>query len=151
MKINVTIEIDDEELKKLFNLKSEEEYPGNGIDKTENFSQYARFFDDSCIGWTKDSEHNMNFLKAQQNYCNIKLKSKGHLFLNEVYDILGFPRTVAGTKVGWVYDEDYPIGDNFVDFGLFDTNDERNSDFINGYRNTAILDFNVDGDILNYI
>lgn len=50
MKINVTIEIDDEELKKLFNLKSEEEYPGNGIDKTENFSQYARFFDDDCIG-----------------------------------------------------------------------------------------------------
>lgn len=151
MKINVTIEIDDEELKKLFNLKSEEEYPGNGIDESVNVSQYARIFDDSCVGWTKVPEYNMCFLKEQQNYCNYLLKKKGHLFLNEVYDMLGIPRTVAGTKVGWVYDEDYPIGDNFVDFGIFDTNDERNSDFINGYRNTAILDFNVDGDILNYI
>lgn len=42
------------------------------------------------------------------------------------------------------------IGDNFVDFGIFDTNDDRNFDFINGYKNTAILDFNVDGNILNY-
>lgn len=151
MKINVTIEIDDEELKKLFNLKSEEEYPGNGIGDEVNVSQYARLFDDSCMGWTKDPEYNMNFLKCQQNYCNDKLKTKGHLFLNEVYDILGFPRTKAGTMVGWVYDEENPIGDNFVDFGIFDSNDERNSDFINGYKNTAILDFNVDGNILDYI
>lgn len=148
MKINVTIEIDDDELKKLFNLKLEEEYLDNRIDKTENFSQYAKIFDDSCIGWTKDSEYNMHFLKSLQDYCNDKLKSKGHLFLNEVYDILGFPRTKAGAVVGWVYDEKNPIGDNFVDFGLFD---ESNNDFINGFKNTAILDFNVDGDILNYI
>lgn len=151
MKINVTIEIDDEELKKLFNLKSEEEYPGNGIDKTENVSQYARIFNDSCVGWTKDPEYNMRLLKEKQNYCNNLLKSKGHLFLNEVYDILGIPRTKAGAFVGWVYDEKNPIGDNFVDFGIYDTNDERNFDFINGYKNTAILDFNVDGNILDYI
>lgn len=148
MKINVTIEIDDEELKKYFNLKLEEEYLDNRIDKTENFSQYARVFDGTCVGWTKDPEYNMHFLKFQQNYCNDRLKAKGHLFLNEVYDILGFPRTKEGAVVGWVYDEEKPIGDNFVDFGLFD---ESNNDFINGYKNTAILDFNVDGDILNYI
>lgn len=152
MKINVTIEIDDEELKKLFNLKSEEEFnPDNRIVNEVNVSQYAKLFDDSCIGWTKDPEYNMNFLKCQQNYCNDKLKAKGHLFLNEVYDMLGIPRSKAGAVVGWVYDEKNPIGDNFVDFGLFDSNDERNSDFINGYKNTAILDFNVDGNILNYI
>ena len=143
MKINVTIEIDDEELKKLFNLKSEEEYPGNKLGKQLAVSQYARIFDESCMGWSKDSEYGMHFLKCQQNYCNDLLKTKGHLFLN----VLGIP----GTRFGWVYDEKIPIGDNFVDFGIFDTNDERNSDFINGYKNTAILDFNVDGDILNYI
>ena len=151
MKINVTIEIDDEELKKLFNLKSEEEYPDNRIGEQLAVSQYARIFDDSCVGWTRDPEYNMNFLKNQQKYCNDKLKAKGHLFLNDVYDLLGLPRTTAGTMVGWVYNEEKPIGDNFVDFGLFDSNDERNSDFINGYRNTAILDFNVDGNILNYM
>ena len=151
MKLNITIEIDDEELKKLFNLKSEEEYPGNKLGEQLAVSQYARLFDDSCMGWAKDPEYSMHFLKCQQNYCNDLLKTKGHLFLNEVYDILGFPRTKEGAVVGWVYDEKNPIGDNFVDFGIFDTNDERNSDFINGFKNTAILDFNVDGNILNYI
>ena len=151
MKINVTIEIDDEELKKLFNLKSEEEYPGNGVDKTENVSQYARFFDDACIGWTKDPEYNMHFLKDQQNYCNDLLKMKGHLFLNEVYDILGMPRTQAGAVVGWVYNEENPIGDNFVDFGIYGIYDDVNHDFVNGYKNTVLLDFNVDGNILDYI
>lgn len=151
MKINVTIEIDDEELKKLFILKSEEEYPGNSLDKSVNVSRYARIFDDSCMKWTKNPEHNMIFLKEKQDFCNCKLRTKGHLFLNEVYDILGFPRTKEGTMIGWVYDKENPIGNNFVDFGIFDTNDERNSDFINGYRNTVILDFNVDGNILDYI
>ena len=149
MKINVTIEIDDEELKKLFNLKSEEEFnPDNRIGKQSAVSLYTRVFDDSCIGWSKSPEYNRFFLITQQNYCNGLLKAKSRLFLNEVYDILGFPRTKAGTTVGWVYDEEKPIGDNFVDFGL---NDERNADFINGYKNTVLLDFNVDGDISDYI
>lgn len=148
MKINVTIEIDDEELKKLLNLKSEEEYPGNRIDETENVGQYARVFDDSSIRWRKDPEYNMHFLKDQQNYCNDLLKTRGHLFLNEVYDILGIPRTKAGAVVGWVYDKENPIGDKFVDFGL---TSDYNYYFINGYTNTALLDFNVDGYILDYI
>ena len=151
MKINVTIEIDDEELKKLFNLKSEEKCPDNRIGEQSAVSQYTRLFDESCMGWTKDPECNVHFLKCQQNYCNDKLKSKGHLFLNEVYDTLGIPRTKAGAVVGWVYDEKNPIGDNFVDFGLFGMNDDRNYDFVNGFKNTAILDFNVDGNILDYI
>ncbi len=148
MKLNITIEIDDEELKGLFNLKSEEEYPENGIGQEMNVSQYAKIFDDTCVGWTNDSEYNMLFLKTQQNYCNSLLKVKGHLFLNEVYDILGIARTKAGEVVGWVYDEKNPIGDNVVDFGLMH---DYNYDFINGYNYTAILDFNVDGNILNYI
>lgn len=160
MKINVTIEIDDEELKKLFNPKSKEEFnPDNRIREPWTFSQYARFFDDSCIGWTKDPEYNLAFLQSKQNYCNDLLKSRansstiktGYLFLNEVYDMLGIPRTKEGAVVGWVYNEEKPIGDNFVDFGLFRLNDERNSDFINGFKNTVILDFNVDGNILGYI
>ena len=51
-----------------------------------NVSEYARFFDDGCAGWTKDPEYNLMFLRDQQRYANDLLKSKGHLFLNEVYD-----------------------------------------------------------------
>ena len=66
-----------------------------------NVSEYARFFDDGCAGWTKDPEYNLMFLRDQQRYANDLLKAKGHLFLNEVYDLLGIPRTKAGQIVGW--------------------------------------------------
>ena len=116
--------------------------------KNCEISKYARFFDEACVGWTKDSEYNLCLLKQKQDYCNDLLRGRGHLFLNEVYDILGMPRTKAGAIVGWVYDEEHPYGDNFVDFDLYS---ERNKNFINGYENIALLDFNVDGNILNLI
>ena len=116
-----------------------------------NISEYARFFDDGCKGWTKDPEYNLMFLKDQQRYANDLLQSKGHLFLNEVYDMLGIPRTKAGQVVGWIYDEKHPVGDNFVDFGIYDMHRTPNRDFVNGYERTILLDFNVDGSILDLI
>ena len=114
-------------------------------------SIYARFFDDGCTGWEKDAEHNLTFLKLQQDWANRVLKNKGYLFLNDVYDMLGIPKTKAGQIVGWVYDEKNPIGDNFVDFGIYDLYNERNRAFVNGYEKTILLDFNVDGNILDLI
>lgn len=46
------------------------------------------------------------------------LRARGHLMLNEAYDVLGFPRTAAGAVIGWVYEEGSDFGDNFVDLGL---------------------------------
>ena len=112
------------------------------------YSDYARFFDDGCNGWSKDPEQNLTFLKCQQAYANEKLKAKGYLFLNDVYKMLGIPATKAGQIVGWSYDEKNPIGDNFVDFGLYDMNKPVVRDFVNGYERTILLDFNVDGNIL---
>lgn len=116
-------------------------------------SEFARFFDDGCNGWEKDSEHNLAFLVAQQRYANDLLRSRGHLFLNEVYDMLGIQRTRAGQVVGWIYDPDNQnsTGDNYVDFGIFNIYKEKNRDFVNGYERTILLDFNVDGVILNDI
>lgn len=114
-------------------------------------SDYARFFDDGCVGWTKDPEYNLMFLKDQQRYANDLLKSRGHLFLNEVYDMLGINRTKAGQVVGWIYDEKNPVGDNYIDFGIYDLYDDKKRDFVNGIERTILLDFNVDGDILNMI
>lgn len=114
-------------------------------------SDYARFFDDGCNGWTKDPEFNLMFLKDQQRYANDLLKTRGHLFLNEVYDMLGIPRCEAGQIVGWIYDEKHPVGDNFIDFGIYDLHNEKKRDFVNGYERTILLDFNVDGNILEMI
>lgn len=111
------------------------------------YSDYARFFDDGCKGWEKDPEYNLMFLKAQQQYANDLLVSRGHLFLNEVYDMLGIPRSKAGQVVGWIYDPENPVGDNFVDFGIYEADREKARDFVNGYERSILLDFNVDGNI----
>lgn len=111
------------------------------------YSDYARFFDESCPAWEKNPEYNLMFLKAQQQYANDLLHSRGHLFLNEVYDMIGVPRSKAGQVVGWVYNEDNPVGDNYVDFGIYDVHREVVRDFVNGYERSILLDFNVDGNI----
>lgn len=151
----------DHELKHNIKAKEIEETVTNedGTETTETktvdvanpteYSDYARFFDEACSGWTKDPELNLMFLKRQQSYANDLLQRRGYLFLNEVYDMLGIPRTKAGQVVGWVYDENCPVGDNYVDFGIYDIRREKCRDFVNGYERTILLDFNPDGNILD--
>jgi hypothetical protein len=110
-------------------------------------SPFSVIYDDGCIGYTKDPEYNKQFLLKQQAYANQKLKAQGYLFLNDVYKMLGFAPTKAGHVVGWIYDEKHPVGDNYVDFGLFNTDDPAARRFINGLEKNIILDFNVDGNI----
>lgn len=121
------------------------------IEGIEGYSDYARFFDDGCRNWEKDPEYNLMFLRAQQQYANDLLVSRGHLFLNEVYDMLDIPRTKAGQVVGWVYNPENPVGDNYVDFGIYDIRRQENRDFVNGYERSILLDFNVDGNIWDLI
>lgn len=123
----------------------------------ENISEFARFFDEATsTEHHKDAEYNLMFLRRQQDYANEVLKAKGHLFLNDVYEMLGIPKTKAGQVVGWIYDEKNPNGDNFVDFGIYrlsgnEVYDERKRAFVNGYERNILLDFNVDGPIYELI
>jgi hypothetical protein len=116
----------------------------NGL---EDYSDYARFYDDGCNGWSKDPDYNKMFLKAQQQYANDKLVAQGYLFLSDVYNMLGIPESKASRVVGWVYNPENPDGDNYVDFGIFDVTKENSRDFVNGYEPVILLDFNVDGNI----
>ena len=118
-----------------------------GADNPTTYSDYARFFDESCPAWQNDPEYNLTFLRAQQQYANDLLRANGRLFLNDVYKMLGIDITKAGQVVGWVYDPDCPVGDNFVDFGIYDMSKERVRAFVNGYEPNILLDFNVDGNI----
>lgn len=111
------------------------------------YSPYARFFDETCKGWMKDPEQTHFYLKALQAQANDRLRARGHLFLNEVYEILGFPLTDYGTAVGWIYDIKHPKGDNYVDFGLFQVRRETDSEYGLDYVEGFILDFNTVGDI----
>lgn len=116
-----------------------------------NASPYAKFFDEGCPNWQKDANYNLMFIRNQQNYANDLLRTRGYLFLNEVYESLGIPKTPEGQVVGWIYDEKNPIGDNYVDFGIYDVTDERKRAFVNGWERCILLDFNVDGEIYHYI
>lgn len=106
-------------------------------------SMYARFFDEGNIHWSKQQGYNFMFLKGQEQYANDLLRSRqpGIVLLNEVYDMLGIPRTPAGAQVGWHVDD----GDGYIDFGMFDVANEKARDFVNGHERSILLDFNVDG------
>lgn len=112
-----------------------------------DISEFAVFFDEYSPCWSKSAEQNRIFLQMQQAYANDKLKMQGYLYLNEVYEMLGVKKTKAGHVVGWVYDEKHPIGDNFVDFGIFDIHKKGCREFVNGYERSILLDFNVDGNV----
>jgi len=113
-------------------------------------SMYARFFDQTSPSWSKDPEYNNTFLICQQNWFNDLLKVRGHVFLNEVYDGLGIPRTRAGQVVGWMISRD-GSSDNYIDFGIFDGESQVARDFMNGREGAILLDFNVDGTIYDKI
>lgn len=115
------------------------------------YGDFTRCYDDGCVGWTKNPELNMMFLKQQERYANELLDTRGHVFLNEVFDMLGFPRTKAGNSVGWLKDSPIKDADGYISFGIYDMNKPANLDFINGYERSIWLDFNVDGPILDYI
>ena len=105
----------------------------------KSYSQYAKFFDACCKDWTNDRNYNVMFIKMQERYLNDLLKARGYLFLKDVYEIIGIPITKDSCIVGWIYEEHNEIGDNFVKF-IYDENDESAC---------ILIDFNVDGNIIN--
>lgn len=108
-------------------------------------SEYARFFDCRNPHWENDSDYHYMFLRSQQNYWNDKLVVDGRVFLNDIYDSIGFPKTKAGQIVGWVYDTKNPDIDNCIDFGMIDFYLKSET----GYNEAILLDFNVDGNVWN--
>lgn len=113
-------------------------------------SSYLRVFDETNDNWRAIPGFNMAYIKNQQNYANDLLQARGHLFLNEVYDSLGFERIPMGQSVGWVIEKD-GVGDNYVDFNIFGGDSESSHRFVNGLENSVWLDFNVDGIIIDKI
>lgn len=124
--------------------KSKEEIKTIDKDIVNNYSMYAKFFDESSKEFTQSNDYNMTFLKCQETVANDMLKYRGHVFLNEVYDLLGIDRTPQGALVGWVKGNK----DSTISFDIFNY---RNANFVNGSEPVILLDFNVDGPIYDLI
>lgn len=118
------------------------------VSVVEGCSEYARYFEAGTTPyWEKEPAYNTMFLETQQSYANDKLRAQGYLFLNDIYEALGFERSKAGQIVGWVYDPENPKGDNYIDFSMMEIYRPNGDD----YTPTILLDFNVDGNILDLI
>lgn len=107
----------------------------------------CRFFDSNNDNWDPNPNFSMMWLRGQQNILNDILHTRGHVFLNEVYDALGFKHTPQGAVLGWIEGE----GDDFIDFGLYDPKKDGVRRFVNGADNVILLEFNHDGVIINKI
>jgi hypothetical protein len=110
-------------------------------------SIYARCFDENSSSWQRAPGYNQVFIRAQQAYANDLLQARGHVFLNDVYDMLGLSRTKEGAVVGWVLGN----GDDFIDFGVFGGDAFMAKQFVNGVERNVWLDFNVDGIVYDKI
>lgn len=116
--------------------------------KDKTTSGFAKFFDEYSTQWQKSAETNLYFLRLQQNHANDMLRARGHVFLNEVYDMLGLPRTKEGSIYGWVMNGD---GTTVIDFGIYNIENPAGRAFVNGYEKAILLDFNVTGIIWDLI
>lgn len=106
----------------------------------ETKSVYARIYDkESTKNWSSDPEINRLVIKNVENYLNDRLKARGFLFLNEVYNELGLSWTKAGQVVGWLWTSLGPY--TGVSFG----------DYVEGEGGAILLDFNVQGVIYDKI
>lgn len=118
-------------------------------------SPYAALFDEKSHLYSAMPGANANTLGMVQQHATDKLRARGHLFLNEVYDMLGLPRTPAGQFVGWVFNPDPNnidhAGDNYVTFGIWNNTDDYVEAFMEGHERAIWLDFNVDGPIYELI
>lgn len=96
---------------------------------------YARVFDITNRNWLSDTAYNKIFIRTQEQWANDRLRARGYLFLNDVYEMLGMPQSGQGALVGWYLTE----GSNPVEFEIVDETE----------GNGIILQFNPDGMIYN--
>lgn len=117
---------------------------------------YARVYDETNDNWSNIPLQNQFRITMVQNQANDMLRLNKVVFLNDVYDMLGFSRTSAGQQVGWVKgvrkDKDgNDINDGYIDFGIWSEGVYKGKEWVTGSPDAFLLDFNVDGVVLDML
>lgn len=107
----------------------------------DNPDRFSRFFDRSCGNWKPDPDYNRFFLQSQCNFWNQRLNAHGYVFLNDVYEALGYERIAEGQLLGWTLDG----GDGYITFGLDDHLNVQSRDAL-GW--SQLLTFNIDSQVM---
>ena len=116
-------------------------------------SGYARYFaDGEASGAERNLAYNETFLCGIERTVNSTLRIKGYLFLNDLYEMLGFERSIAGQSVGWVYDpsrDDH--GDNYIKLRMTKVWRRVPNATTDEYEQVWMIDPNVDGPIMEHL
>lgn len=119
---------------------------------------YTCLFDETVDTWQPDADLNRNYLLMVERSANKRLKTQGHLFLNEVLSMIGTyggvtMRRPEGQVVGWIYDPNDPTKHNDVDFHItaYDAGNDALNSFIDGFERSVMIEFNCDGVIIDKI
>lgn len=99
--------------------------------------QTSKFFDEDNPNWVANTDMNEVFLRTVQHMVNHRLAARGHLLLNDVYEVLGYEATAPGSVLGWSQQVN---NDTFIEI-----------DFIVMAEGRIALDFNVDGVVFHEI
>lgn len=149
----IEMEVVDPETGEVTTVKTNKSKPLDVIkDVSLVASPYAVKVED-CKGFTKDPEYNVRWLSIVQENCNLQLRTRGYLFLADVYDALGVtaflrPEMVRTSHlVGWVIGE----GDNEVIFDMVLVPEKcgMKDGETAVYREVGLVDFNCDGTIID--
>ena len=109
-------------------------------------SPYAMVFDEGSKYFSKLPGENQRFLTQRQQWATDKLRARGHLFLNELREMLGFDPIPEGQIVGWLYNHS-DEKDGYVSLGIYKGDPEWVQAYENGQEKYVVLDPNVDGNI----
>lgn len=115
-----------------------------------DLSDFAIFFGPGNPNWEKNPAYNLMWLRGIENYCNDLLRSRKHLFVNDILDALGEKRTAEGAVNGWLYDN----GNTYISFGIDWEDGEKHPGvrrFLNGMEPSVWLDIRPQGVIWNMI
>ena len=140
------------------NRKIDEENKGKKIGKKRHKTAYqdiyCGIFDNYSDRWQRywTAEQVLEYLKFKQNQLNDMLRVRKHVFVNEVYDMLGLERTTAGAVNGWILTRTNP--DSHISLGIDEMPADELRAILSTHRNDDIrvkIRLNPDGLIYNMI
>lgn len=140
--------VDENGKKKTVTKEVVKDYSGN---------MFTAIFHEGNLGFERDAIHNKFVIDSTVQMLNNRLQSryrKGHpgvMSYNEARKAFGFCPVPHGQVWGWVYDEENPVGDNYISVGMLEDIDTTKANFINGEEYAVILNFNCDSNILKYM
>lgn len=114
---------------------------------TAKESPYLRYFTKSNNEWKGTDDLNELFFKSTEAWANDKLRINGRLTLEELFRAFNFridPKDPMCLGVGWIYDEQNPMGDNRI---VIDRHKVWLHNDFGELEEAWAIDFNVDGDI----